>query len=156
MREPWRCLNTVLSDVSKFGLHSCRVSKIVASIKKNRLLVTGTSEREGHGVQFGRMKCAGDEWCAVSLGCTLKKIKIGVLYYVFYQFFFLRETMGYVYWGKGEPISSKESKTTCKQPEMMGRSYHTAQGLRLLAPTVMLSQWTRTTFSSFASWRLQL
>lgn len=47
-------------------------------------------------VHFGRMKCAGDEWCAVSLGCTLKKIKIGVLYYECFTsfFFFFKRNYG--------------------------------------------------------------
>lgn len=117
-------MNTVLSDVSQFGFHLCRVSKIVNLHKdKTDWWSLGLERGKGMEVQFGKMKYAGDEWCAVSLGCTLKKIKIGILYYVcFFSFFFkrnygicvLREGRTHLFKGKQNNIG--------KQPEMMGRS----------------------------------
>lgn len=116
----------MLSDVSQFGLHLCRVSKIVTSNKdKTGWWSLGLARRKGMEVQFGKMKCAGDEWCALSLGCTFKKVKIGILYYVYFTSFFFKKTYGICMLREGRTHFFKgKQNNTCKQTEMMGRSYH--------------------------------
>lgn len=83
-------------------------------------------------VQFGKMKY---EWGAVSLGCTLKKIKIGILYYVCFISFFLKRNYEICMLRKGRTSFFKgKQNNTCKQPERVGRSYqHRAEAT---APTV--------------------
>lgn len=90
-------------------------------------------------VQFGKMKYAGDERGAVSLGCTLKKIKIGILYYVcFISFFFFKRNNEICMLRKGRTYFFKgKQNNTCKQPERVGRSYQST-GLRPQPQLLML------------------